>query len=96
MSRWVGGHTATTYPDGQVGHELASCGVTTSQEPEDVGCVGDTLDSQVGGADDGREVVHHQRAHIAGGTDIAVLGRSPSVYDMSGPGKVTDPDGTIS
>lgn len=71
--------TITTYSSGEVSHCLASGRVTASQEPKDVGSIGDTLDSQVARADDGRQVVHHQGADITGSADVAALRRSPSV-----------------
>lgn len=71
-----------TYPGGQVCHKLAPRGVTTRQEPEDVGGVGHSLDGQVARADDGRQVVHHQGADVAGRADVAALCRTPGVCDV--------------
>lgn len=68
-----------TYPGGQVCHKLAPRGVTTRQEPEDVGGVVHALDGEVARADDGRQVVHHQGADVAGRANVAALCRTSGV-----------------
>lgn len=74
--------TGGTYPGGQVRHQLASRCVTARKESEDVGGVGYTLNGQVAGADDGRQVVHHEGANIAGSADVAALCGSSGVYSL--------------
>lgn len=71
-----------TYPGGQVGHKLAPRGVTTRQESENVGGVVHALDGEVARANDGRQVVHHQGADVAGRADVAALCRTSGVYGM--------------
>lgn len=78
MLKFTGG----AHPGGQVRHELAPGRVATREKAEDVGGVVHALDGQVARADDGREIVHHQGADIAGGADVAALCCSPSVCSM--------------